>query len=145
MLARVVLNDGRRLEIPIPVIIECSQPYFLSTPEMVVFLTPQTAALVEGKKTRISRNLTIRAVPGQDPFRVKGVELVENADDLFDVDLWSIEPGKHYRVVVTLKAGSSQKQVQGKILVHTDSPLFPTIPVKIRAVLGLAPKKKVHR
>jgi len=89
-------------------------------------LKPSNVVHFRGVAEQLSPS-TIEMISTSEPFRIQKVE--SNLEEKISYQLETVEPGKHYRLVVTNKA--QQGNYSGYIKCLTDHPLRPEIQLNV--------------
>jgi hypothetical protein len=89
----------------------------------------------ETKTLPASKTLDIKSLGGPDhSFQITAVETQTQA---FETKLETVEPGKQYRLIVTLSkvADATARTLREKIVLRTDDPTIKEIPITAMAAL----------
>ncbi|OIQ01477.1 MAG: hypothetical protein AUK55_01505 [Syntrophobacteraceae bacterium CG2_30_61_12] len=94
--------------------------------QTAIMVSPRPAVFFQGAREQLPPQ-TLDITAGRDPFQV--LKVTNQLADQIDYQLNTLEPGRHYQLVVTNKAASGD--YQGVLICTTDHPQKPQLTIRV--------------
>jgi hypothetical protein len=125
--------DGRAIALRLPVSVTVRDRIEVIPAKSVYFTRKDTGSLAASGAAPLTKELQVQSIGG--PGHAFQILKAESKDKLFTTSVAPIEPGKRYKLVITLEKApeKAQRFVRDTIQVSTDDPELPVITIPAMA------------
>jgi len=141
---KVKTSDGEERDLEFRFRVEHNARVVTNPKNHLKFLPNQMSGLLADPPRPVMRPITLTGGGPEVTFHVTGVDLDDKLKGVFRTEVATLAEGRNYQVRVYLDEWQEQKQVLGKMTIHTDDPDYSDITLWVMALFR-APDTKAGR